>query len=110
MRYTATMNELSRVAAWKVVDDLVTRVYRASSQVTDPATRELLREAVLSLGPLMPLPVLLRRMEVVAALLIAAVQTNALSQELGETLRQAVAAGADSLRRLQAVPKPAATP
>ncbi|MCC6333114.1 MAG: hypothetical protein IT380_03885 [Myxococcales bacterium] len=95
------MNELSRVATWKVVDDLVTRVYRASGEVTDLATRELLREAVLSLGPLLPLPVLKRRLEVVSALLLAAAATGALSDSSARTLSDAVAAGAHSLRRLE---------
>ena len=109
-RYNATMNELSRVAVWKVVDDLVTRVYRASAEIADPPMRELVREAVLSLGPLMPLPVLLRRLEVLAALLVAAAKARAMSEPLSETLRTAVAAGADALRRLQAEQKAAATP
>lgn len=104
------MNELSRVAVWKVVDDLVTRVYRASADIADPPMRELVREAVLSLAPLMPLPVLLRRLDVLAALLVAAAQTNAMSGALSVTLREAVAGGAESLRRLQAEQKPAATP
>lgn len=103
------MNELSRVAAWKVVDDLVMRVYRASAEVTDLATRELLREAVLSLGPMLPLPVLLRRMEVVAALLVAAARTGALADAAARVLTEAVAAGADALRRL-APDSPVASP
>ncbi|GMU60883.1 MAG: hypothetical protein AMXMBFR34_26460 [Myxococcaceae bacterium] len=103
------MNELSRVATWKVVDDLVTRVYRASGEVTDLATRELLREAVLSLGPMLPLPVLLRRTEVVAALLVAAARTGALADATARVLTDAVAAGADSLRRL-APDSPTASP
>lgn len=104
------MNELARVAVWKVVDDLVTRVYRASAEIADPPMRELVREAVLSLGPLMPLPVLLRRLDVLGALLVAAAQTRTMSEPLSATLQQAVAAGAGALRRLQAEQKPAATP
>lgn len=104
------MNELARVAVWKVVDDLVTRVYRSSAQVTDLPTRELLREAVLSLGPLMPLPVLLRRLEVVAALLVAAGKTGAMSVELSDALGQAVTSGAEALRRLQNEQKVPASP
>ncbi|MEW5739569.1 MAG: hypothetical protein AB1938_11620 [Myxococcota bacterium] len=95
------MDELSRVAAWKVVDDLVTRVYRASGEVTDVATRDLMREATLSLGPMLPLSVLLRRMEVVAALLVTAAHTGALAEPTARALIEAVAAGADSLRRLE---------
>jgi hypothetical protein len=90
------MKELSRLASWKVLDDLVTRLYRASAEVTDAPTRELAREALLSLAPLLPLPVLLHRMEVLSALLVAAVQTSALPEALGQTLRQAVADGADA--------------
>ncbi len=99
-----------RVAVWKVVDDLVTRIYRASGEVEDVPLRELVREAALSLGPMMPLPVLLRRLDVLAALLVAAAQTRAMPEALSATLHDAVTSGAQSLRRLQGEAPPASTP
>jgi hypothetical protein len=102
------MTELTRLAVWEVVDDLVARVYQASGQVADVPTRELLREAVLALGPMLPPPVLLGRLEVVAALLVAASKTGALSVELADTLGQAITRGAQALRRLATGDHPAA--
>lgn len=104
------MSALERVAEWKVVDDLISNVYAVSSDIEDRPVRDLVREAAGGLGPLMPLPALLARLEVLASLLVAGAKTGAIAPELSRTLGVTVSAAAQALQRLALPRAPLTTP